>query len=99
MPSTALVIDDSATVRAIIALQLGELGLTACSFTDGISAFNWLTHSQIIPAFALIDVNLPKINGYQIVRRLKSLPTYSTTAIVLMSSNDIALDEGLPTPA
>jgi CheY-like chemotaxis protein len=92
MHNTALVIDDSATVRAIIALQLGRIGLTTASFPDGIATFDWLTRSHTIPALALIDINLPKISGYEITRRFKSSPHYTTTLIVLMSTTPLTLD-------
>jgi CheY-like chemotaxis protein len=92
MSKTVLIIDDSPTVRVIIEQQLQRLALTTRSFAGGIEAFQWLTTSQEIPDFFLIDVNLPKLNGYEIVRRLRLQPRYSTTRIALMSSGDIARD-------
>ena len=92
MRKTVLIIDDSPTIRVIVEQQLQQLGLRTRSFADGIEALHWLSTSQDIPDVLWLDVHLPKLDGYEIVRRLKLHPRYSATTIVFMSSSDIARD-------
>jgi CheY-like chemotaxis protein len=90
MRKTIVIIDDSPTVRAIVEQQLHRFEVTTKSFSDGIEAFGWLTFSHMMPDLLLIDVNLPKMNGFEVTRRILAHPALCTTSIVLMSGGDPA---------
>ena len=67
-----VVIDDSATVRKILETCLGREGFTVQSFPDGIEAMQWLASPLgYVPDLVILDLILPKMNGYQVARQLK----------------------------
>ncbi|GCE47990.1 twitching motility two-component system response regulator PilG [Thermosporothrix hazakensis] len=89
-----MVIDDSATVRKIIETCLGRAGFQVCSFNDGVDAMRWLTTNSDaqVPDLVLLDIGLPKVDGYEVARRLKNKPQFANTVIVMLSRRDGVID-------
>ena len=83
-----MVIDDSATVRKIVATSLGREGFEVKSFTDGFEAFKWLVDTSRIPDLELIDIALPKIDGYEVIRQIRQKPQFAAMVIILISRRD-----------
>jgi CheY-like chemotaxis protein len=75
MSKLVMVIDDSTTVRNIISISLRHEGFGVVSFPDGIEAMRWLARPNArIPDLVLLDIGLPKMDGYEVARRLKTNP-------------------------
>ncbi len=88
-----LVIDDSATVRMLIETCLRREGFEVKGFPDGIEALRWLTDpSARVPDLVLLDIGLPRLDGYEVAQRLKAMPQLSKTVIVMLSRRDGMLD-------
>jgi twitching motility two-component system response regulator PilG len=88
-----MVIDDSLTVRKILAVSLRRAGYEVICFPDGIEAIRWLTHPQPrLPALLILDVGLPKMSGYDIARSFKSKPALAPIIIVMLSGHTSVLD-------
>ena len=87
-----MVIDDSPTVRKIIEISLQRKGFTVISFPDGIEALQTITNRQLLPDLVILDIDLPKMNGYEIARYLRSKPQLSRTIIVILSGHDGIID-------
>jgi twitching motility two-component system response regulator PilG len=93
MSKLILVIDDSATVRKIIETCLGREGFEVKGFGDGVEAVKWLTEPQSpVPDLVLLDIELPKMDGYEVARRLKTKPRFHNTVIVMLSRRDGVID-------
>jgi twitching motility two-component system response regulator PilG len=94
MSKLVMVIDDSPTVRKIIEVSLKREGFTVASFPDGIEAMRAITTQQLdhIPDLVIIDIDLPKMNGYQLTRYLKSKPAWNNTTIVILSRHSGLVD-------
>lgn len=93
MSKFVMVIDDSATVRKIIETCLGREGLEVKSFADGVEAIRWLTQPEAqIPDLVVLDISLPKVDGYEIARRLKTKQQFANTVIVMLSRRDGMID-------
>ena len=92
MSKLIMVVDDSATIRKIIETSLGREGFEVQSFPDGIEAMKWLANQPRIPDLALIDIGLPKIDGYEVIRRIKQKPQFATIVIILISRRNGLLD-------
>jgi DNA-binding response OmpR family regulator len=94
MGKLVMVIDDSSTVRKIIETCLGRKGFAVQGFSDGVEAIRWLTQSDTqVPDLVILDVSLPKMDGYEVARRLKSKPQFSNTVIVMLSRHDGMIDK------
>jgi DNA-binding response OmpR family regulator len=80
-----LVIEGSPTIQKIIELTLRREGYEVCCFRDGIDAMRWLAGPQAhLPDLLLVDLDLPKLNGYRVIQKLKAKPCLAhTTCLVL----------------
>jgi twitching motility two-component system response regulator PilG len=93
MSKLIMVIDDSTTVRKIIETCLGRQGFQVLGFPDGIEAMRWLMEpTSRVPDLVLLDIGLPKMDGYEVARRLKIKPQFSSTVIVMLSRRDGMID-------
>jgi DNA-binding response OmpR family regulator len=93
MSKLIMVIDDSTTVRKIIETCLGRQGFQVLGFPDGIEAMRWLMGpTSRVPDLVLLDIGLPKMDGYEVARRLKTKPQFSNTVIVMLSRRDGMID-------
>lgn len=94
MGKLVMVIDDSSTVRKIIENCLGHKGFEVQGFSDGVEAIRWLTQEETrVPDLVILDVSLPKMDGYEVARRLKSKPQFSNTIIIMLSRHNGMMDK------
>lgn len=85
-PKTILVVEDSPTQSETIRATLVENGLNVvCSF-DGPSGLQ--KAQEIYPDLIVMDVNMPGMNGFQVVQVLKSKPACAQIPIVMLTSRD-----------
>lgn len=89
-----VVVDDSLTVRAILKTCLRREGYDdVCSFADGVELLQWLKTPQArIPALVLVDLMLPKMHGYTLIRHLKAKKEFAATSFVILTGRDGKLD-------
>src|SRR6266700_3855294 len=93
MGKLVMIIDDSLTVRKIIETSLRREGFEFASYSDGIEALKALAEGrQAIPDLVILDVGLPKMDGYEIARRLKTKQYFSNTVIIMLSRRDGVID-------
>ena len=94
MSKLVMIIDDSLTVRKIIETSLRREGFECVSYADGIEALRSLTEQRLkrIPDLVILDIGLPKMDGYEIARHLKTKPQLSNTVIVMLSGRDGVID-------
>ncbi len=93
MSKFVMVIDDSPTVRKIIETSLRREGFTVEAYSDGVEAMRALTDPRMrIPDLVLLDIGLPKMDGYEVARRLKTKPQFGNTVIVMLSRRDGMID-------
>ena len=81
-----MVIDDSPTVRKIIEVCLRREGLEVVSYPDGIQALRAVTNR--LPDLVILDLDLPKMSGFEVARYMRSKPQWSRTVIVILSRHD-----------
>lgn len=88
--STVLVVDDSPTQREIITDLLKRSGLGVMIANDGMEA---LQQVQITcPDLVVLDIVMPKMNGYEVCRRLKTDPKTQSLPVVMCSSKGEEFD-------
>lgn len=87
------IIDDSQTVRKIVEICLRREGYNVQGFGDGVEAIQWLREANTyIPDVIFVDIGLPKMDGYEVVRRLRAKPQLAETAIIMLSRRDGVID-------
>ena len=83
-PPRILIVDDNATNRDILATRLATQGYALSEAADGEAAITAAkTH---FPDLILLDVMMPKLNGFEVCRRLKSDASLPFTPIILVTS-------------
>lgn len=94
-----LIVDDEETISSYLKRKLGQLGYTVFVALDGEQALD-LANSEM-PDIVLLDVKLPKMNGHEVCRRLKSNPKTAQTPVVMLSAKTQAreIEEGLASGA
>jgi two-component system chemotaxis response regulator CheY len=88
MSYAILVADDSAIVRAMVKKALAMAGLDVGQVHeagDGQEALEVLGRNWIDVVFA--DINMPRMNGIELVRRMRETPALAATPIVIVSSD------------
>ena len=83
-PKTVLVVDDSRAVLDAVGAAFEDAGWEVASASDGEEVFRKL--SAVDPDALFLDVYMPKLNGADVCRLVKSHPHWKKTFLVLMSS-------------
>ena len=88
--STVLVVEDSVAQREMIIGLLKGNGLKVTVASDGVEA---LAHIQgDLPDLVVLDIVMPRMNGYEVCRRIKSDPATQNLPVVLCSSKGEEFD-------
>ncbi len=84
MSTRVLVVDDSPTIRKVVAAILGEQGYETLTAENGDDALGKLRREKV--DLVLTDFVMPKMNGYQFCREVRGDPALRDLPIVLMSA-------------
>ena len=88
---TVMIVDDSPTIRKILGLTLERAGYKVVAEPDGESALERL--AQVVPDVMLLDIAMPKIDGYEVCRRLKADSRTAHVPVVMLSGKDAFFDK------
>lgn len=86
-----LVVDDSPSSRRIVSEALRNQGYEVITAEDGEQALDVAFRRK--PNLIVLDIVLPKQNGFQVCRRLKAEPSTRHVKVVLLSSKVLATDK------
>ena len=84
MKKHVLVVDDSPTDRQLVTSLLQKAGYAVTTAVDGEDALEKIAAER--PPLIVLDIILPKMNGYQVLRQLKSGPETRDIKVILVSS-------------
>jgi twitching motility two-component system response regulator PilG len=81
-----VIVDDSALIRKLVGYSLQRAGFRVQDFADGVALLQALRQpNAAIPDLVLLDIGLPKMNGYQVAWALKKQECTAGCAIVIVS--------------
>jgi len=86
-----LVVDDSPTICAVLGKMLGQDGYHVLKATDGAAAIE-LARSEP-PALVFLDVVMPGMNGFSVLRALRHDPLTRDIPIIMISGNQQATEQ------
>ena len=84
--NTAMVIDDSRAMRAILARMLRALGFDVVEAANGQEALDRLKHLRELPVVALVDWNMPVMNGLDFVTSVRSREEWRNIALMMVTT-------------
>jgi chemosensory pili system protein ChpA (sensor histidine kinase/response regulator) len=79
-----MVVDDSITVRKITSRLLEREGYRVLTARDGVDALEQLKNER--PAVMLIDIEMPRMDGFDLTRNVRGDPKTMDIPIIVISS-------------
>jgi len=84
MSKRILTIDDSKTMRDMLMLTLAEAGFDVLQAVDGQDGLDVLVKEQV--DVVITDINMPRMDGYEVIRQLRRDPTHKSTPILVLTT-------------
>lgn len=85
-----LVAEDSITVRNMLRNILENAGFNVKTAVDGQQAFEFLSENTF--DLVVSDVEMPRMNGFELTRNIKAHPDYSSLPVILVTALESAED-------
>ncbi len=79
-----MVVDDSLTVRKVTSRNLSRYGMEVMMAKDGIDAMEQIR--KTIPDLMLVDIEMPRMDGYELTSKIRSDPATKDIPIVIITS-------------
>jgi len=86
MAKTILIIDDSASIRQMVSFTLKTDGYTVIEADDGVAGVAKAKAHDI--DLVLTDQNMPNMDGFTLVKTLRSLPKFASTPILMLTTEN-----------
>jgi two-component system chemotaxis response regulator CheY len=85
MSKTILIVDDSASVRRNVAMTLKQAGFVTVEAADGEEGVAMIDSNPNIE-MVICDVNMPNMNGLEMVEKIKRKPENKSLPIVMLTT-------------
>ncbi len=82
----ALVVDDSRAMRMILRRTLTRLGFTVVEAADGQQGMDALAAAETLPDVALVDWNMPVMNGLEFIQAVRKQREYRAMTIMMVTT-------------
>lgn len=87
MPLTILVVDDDVEIRLVISDYLEvSAGYSVLTAVDGEEALDMVERYH--PHLMVTDIVMPRVNGYELVRRVRQHPTFRLLPVIFLSGRN-----------
>jgi two-component system chemotaxis response regulator CheY len=81
-----IVVDDSRAMRMILRRIVGALGFEITEAEDGQAAWEALEATEEVPDLALIDWNMPRMNGLELVCKIRAEQRLRSMTLVMVTT-------------
>jgi two-component system, chemotaxis family, chemotaxis protein CheY len=81
-----MVIDDSRAMRLILARIAGQLGFEVIEAGNGREALDKLETLVTTPELALVDWNMPEMNGLEFITAVRRDPRYKSMTLMMVTT-------------
>jgi chemosensory pili system protein ChpA (sensor histidine kinase/response regulator) len=81
-----MVVDDSVSVRRVMANQLKGAGFNVLEAKDGLDALDQLHRAQQSPDLFLLDIEMPRMDGYELLASLRAQAKHRASPVVMVTS-------------
>src|SRR6266545_3830588 len=78
-----LVVDDGAANRELIGMYLGTIDCEVRLAADGVTALEMIADDP--PDLVLLDLRMPRMDGYEVCRRIKAMPRGKLLPVVMIT--------------
>jgi len=91
MPEKILIVEDNPQNMRVVQLALRPHGYALLQATDGEEALEIATRHE--PDLIIMDIQLPKMNGLEVTRRLRQMPAFKYMPIIAVTAYAMKGDE------
>lgn len=90
MKKRVLVVDDNHDSAEMLAELLELLGYESRIAAEAVSALN--IAAEFNPDVMLIDIGLPKVNGYELAQRIRAIPQFTSAPMIALTGYGLDSD-------
>ena len=83
---TVMVVDDSVSVRRVVSNLIKSAGWQPMAAKDGLEALEIMQHSAQLPDLILVDIEMPRMDGYELMATLIAQEAYRNIPLVILTS-------------
>ena len=91
MNEKILIVEDNPQNMRLVEMVLGARGYTLLKATDGEQALDMALRER--PGLIIMDIQLPKMSGLEVTRKLRETPAFSHTPIIAITAYAMKGDE------
>jgi diguanylate cyclase (GGDEF)-like protein len=91
MPETILVVDDDPDIARFVEVNLRSAGYDVAVAGDGEEALE--KAGAVRPDLVLLDVMMPRIDGFEVAQRLRKNPQTANTSIIMLTAKALSADK------
>ena len=91
MPETILVVDDDPDIARFVEVNLRSAGYDVTVAADGEEALD--KAAELRPDLVLLDVMMPRIDGFEVAQRLRKNPQTANTSIIMLTAKALSADK------
>ncbi len=84
MAKSILTVDDSGSIRQMVSFTLKGAGYEVVEAVDGQEGLDKARQRSV--DLVLTDQNMPRMDGLTLIKTLRSLPSYRTTPILMLTT-------------
>ncbi len=84
MPKTIMTVDDSASMRQMIAFTLKKAGYEVLDAVDGEDAIRKIDGKEV--HLTITDLNMPNLDGIGLIKKLKITPEHKFMPILMLTT-------------
>ncbi len=84
--TNVMIVDDSVSVRRVMENLVHSQGWMPLVAKDGLDAMEILQSVDVSPDVFLLDIEMPRMDGFELLATLRSMPKYRNTPIIMVTS-------------
>jgi len=93
MTTCVLVVDDESVSRRVVSHTLKTLAIEVIGAENGVQAIELAREGLF--QLAIVDINLPDINGFDVIRQIKQLPHFANVPVIMFTARNHAGDRAM----
>ena len=86
-----LIVEDDENIRQLLKLTFASFNYELVDFENGKDAYDYLQNNKV--DLAILDLMLPGMNGYDILKFIRSKATLKDLPVIILSAKDKELDK------
>lgn len=83
-----LIVDDEDVIREFVSLALSDEGYQITTACDGLAAFELINQQKLQPALILLDMRMPRMDGWTFCKSYRNLQVQHAPIIVMSAATD-----------